>query len=86
MPHLKYMTRQGTKEHKVRGTKNGKKSTKENSKLRSGERSLSKNQNVTHNNIITANNVIINYSGDKPDGTNEDKQGTVSQMPQSVHF
>ena len=30
--------------------------------VRSGERSLNKTtKNVTHNNIITANNVIINY-------------------------
>ena len=43
-------------------------------KFKSGERSLAKKQNVTHNNIITANNVIINYSGDK---TGQTKQPTI---------
>ena len=32
-------------------------------KFYSGESSIKNKPNVTHNNIITANNVIINYSG-----------------------
>lgn len=37
-------------------------------KFRSGEQSLAAaNQSVTHNNIITANNVIINYGGSAGD-------------------
>lgn len=40
-------------------------------KFRSGEQSLNNKQNVTHNNIITANNVIINYSGDKPQAVDD---------------
>ena len=36
--------------------------------VRSGERSLNKTtKNVTHNNIITANNVIINYPNQQTD-------------------
>ena len=49
-------------------------------KFRSGERSLHSKPNVTHNNIITANNVIINYSGrGAPVNNNDDDKG--SQQP-----
>ena len=34
-------------------------------RFKNGELALAKNTNVTHNNIITANKVIINYSGTK---------------------
>ena len=42
-------------------------------KFRSGERSLHSKPNVTHNNIITANNVIINYSGKGPQVNDDEK-------------
>lgn len=45
-------------------------------KFKSGERSL-----VTHNNIINANNVIINYQGDKSPAVRTD-QG--SQLPKEA--
>lgn len=52
---------------------------KEGTNVRSGERSL-----VTHNNIINANNVIINYPGDRsPAVTTTDDRG--SHFPKSDH-
>ena len=41
-------------------------------KFHSGESSVNSKPNVTHNNIITANNVIINYSGRGSEATNDD--------------
>ena len=61
-PYLAYVSRPGTKGKKNSRTREARGGSRE-KKFRSGEHSLNKNTNVTHNNIITANNVIINYGG-----------------------
>ena len=43
-------------------------------KFYSGENSVKSKPNVTHNNIITANNVIINYSGTGSAAPDEDNK------------
>ena len=55
-------------------------------KFYSGESSIKNKPNVTHNNIITANNVIINYSGRGSAAPNDDSQNQPSQsaMPAGV--
>ena len=83
IPHLTYMTRQMKRDHKKRSKNNDSKSQNKDSQFRSGERSLGKNQNVTHNNIITANNVIINYSGENGKAS---KQDETSSLPNTVQF
>ena len=61
-PYLAYVSRPSKKQKNSR-SREARGGGSRDKKFRSGEQSLNKNTNVTHNNIITANNVIINYGG-----------------------